>query len=266
MLRSLYSGTSGLRYHQVKMDVVANNIANVNTVGYKKSAFSFQDLLSQILRQAVAPDPAAGRGGINPAQVGLGVTLGAITSMHTQGSFQATENPTDLAIQGDGFFILSPDGGTTKYYTRAGAFGFDAEGYLIDRVTGCRVLGSAELKIPLDAQSFYINPKGELHYLAGDGTDTLVGTIHLAKFSNPSGLFKVGSNLYLPSPNAGTPAEGVPGEGGRGTVLPGALEMANVDLAEEFTQMITAQRGFQANARTITVSDQMLEEVVNLKR
>ncbi|QGP92845.1 Flagellar basal-body rod protein FlgG [Neomoorella glycerini] len=275
MMRSLYSGVSGLRTHQLRMDVIGDNIANVNTVGFKRSAVTFKDVFYQTLRGGSAN--TMNLGGTNLQQVGLGVTLDGISVIHTQGAAALTSNGTDLMIQGDGFFRVSPDGGTTKYYTRAGAFHFDNAGYLVN-ADGLKVLDTSGAPVQISAmadpatmpRSFSIDKLGYVHYVDNTGTaQTLTNPISVAKFSNPGGLEKVGQNLYAETASSGAPGNDLaPGQGSLAntTIIPSALEMSNVDLAQEFTDMIITERGFQANARTITTSDQMLQELVNLKR
>ncbi len=398
MLRSLFSGISGLRAHQQLMDVVANNISNVNTTGFKTSAVTFQDTLSQMVRAAAAP--GNGVGGLNPAQVGLGVQLGSITTNFTQGSAQSTGNSTDLMIQGDGFFVVR-NGGEIDY-TRAGAFTFDTDGRLVNSdgmivqgwmatngtvntngstadiilpagttippvaTTGVALGGNItsgtttdltltqtvfdtagnahDLSIvltpnsgtydvsitdvtvdpttPIGSDNLSFNADGS--YAAGgpinvalpDGTSididlsgityyggsqslgvtgstgsasgtlqkfqisedgTVVGAfsngqklnlavIALATFNNPDGLEKIGGTSYQATANSGIAQVGTPAGGSRGQLLSGSLEMSNVDLAQEFTNLIIAQRGFQANSRVITTSDQMLQDLVDIKR
>ncbi len=266
MMRSLYSAVSGLKSHQTKMDVVGNNIANVNTVGYKKSQVNFQDTLSQLTKDSNAP--TANLGGVNPAQVGTGVMLGSINVVHTQGAVSSTGKATDLMIQGDGFFMLQ--NGSEVNYSRAGAFSFDSEGYLVNSSNGMYVLDDSNnsIQIPnIDTiKSYGISSTGELQYVDAGGNNQTAATIGLAKFANPAGLKKNGENLYFESTNSGTPDIGGPGQNGKGTLISSSLEMSNVDLAQEFTDMIITQRGFQANSKTITTSDQMLQELVNLKR
>lgn len=413
MMRSMFSGVTGLRNHQIKMDVIGNNIANVNTVGFKKSRVTFQDTLSQTMRGAASPQ--GNRGGTNPMQVGLGMTIASIDTIHTPSSAEFTGNMTDMAIEGEGYFILQGDG-LDQYYTRAGNFGFDTSGYLVNTANGMKVLGwqTSDFKVPVDKSpqdigeiqirkgmmvpaeattevrfSKNLNAEGEIGesysipfkiydslgcahtltitfektdantwgytithedgitvqnntgtinftpdgkysassfdpdnpvtftpnsgaddiefeidfsqitqyaketnvdmtfqngYPAGtlvevttDTTGTITGIfdnghswqlaqIALANFNNPAGLIKAGQNLYRSSNNSGEPQIGQSGTGGRGTIAPGYLEMSNVDLSEEFTQMIVTQRGFQANSRIITASDEMLQELINIKR
>lgn len=404
MMRSLFSGVSGLKNHQTQMDVIGNNIANVNTVAFKASRVTFEDILSQTLEGARSP-VAGGPGGVNPTQIGLGMTISSVDTIFTAGSLQTTDNPTDLAIQGDGFFVVS-DGNRT-YYTRDGSFSMSADGSLVTS-GGYRVQGwladsdgnidttqaLQNVVIPVgtqmkpkatenilfegnldanfaDATTWTTNTQvydslGNAHNLVvvftknGEntwgweatldgtqsggtgtvtfGTDGLVsaggtgslvftipganalnitvdfsrmtqfggtptayvnlqdgyeagsletvsvdssgiitgiftngqskalGQIALATFPNPAGLTKMGGNLYQISNNSGAPNIGAANSGGRGSIAVGALEMSNVDLAQEFTNMIITQRGFQANSRVITTSDEMLQDLINIKR
>ncbi|WP_153720430.1 flagellar basal body rod protein FlgG [Sporosarcina cascadiensis] len=268
MLRSMYSGISGLKNFQTKLDVIGNNIANVNTYGFKKGRAVFKDLISQTVSGATGPTDL--RGGVNYKQVGLGSQIAAIDTIHSGGSTQFTGNTLDLAISGDGFFKVGEDGGENSFYTRAGNFGLDQNGDLVDG-EGRYVLdtGSAKINIPLDATSMSIGQDGSVRYVQ-PGQDELQGTqnISITKFANPGGLEKVGGNLFQFSANSGSPEDnfGAPMLEGRGKIESGFVEMSNVDLSEEFTEMIVAQRGFQANTRIITTSDEILQELVNLKR
>ncbi len=412
MMRSLFAGVSGMRNHQVRLDVIGNNIANVNTLGFKASRVTFEEALSQLVQGASRPGAtgAGSIGGSNPMQVGLGVNLGSIDTLFTQGNLENTGITTDLAIQGDSLFVLSD--GNRNHYTRAGNFQIDAAGRLVSATNGFTVQGRiavdgvltqqvGDIILPisqsspaqattavhlagnLDAQaadgteressitvydslgashelrivftknganwdysvyaddgaaaigtgSVTFTPDGRLNtpetaaisfdpgngantlsidlvfgttggldgltgfggamtaalreqngYTAGeleaitiDRTGTITGSfsngmvmtlaqIALADFSNPAGLYKDGGNMYTESPNSGTPVIGFAGESSPSTIAAGTLEMSNVDLAQEFTNMIIAQRGFQSNARVITSSDEMLQELVNLKR
>ena len=269
MLRSMYSGVSGLRTHQTMMDVVGNNIANVNTSGYKASATVFQDTLSQTLQGAGAP-VAGTTGGTNPAQIGLGVQLGGISTNMTQGASQLTGRATDLAVQGDGYFQIAQNGETL--YTRAGSFSLDASGQLTTPSGGLvQAVGGGPIAIPVDGsiESYNISADGNVSTVDTNGVRTVVAQIGLATFPNPSGLEKVGGSLLRPTQNSGavmTGATGGPGTNGRGTLAIGVLEMSNVDLSQEFTNLIIAQRGFQANSRIISASDELLQDLVNLKR
>lgn len=286
MMRSLFAAISGLKAHQEMLDVTANDIANVNTVGFKSSRTSFKDALSQL--QSGASGPGAALGGTNAAQIGLGVQIGAVQNVMTSGALQSTGNTYDLAIQGTGWFRVAgiqtagtpPTFGTT-YYTRAGNFTTDANGNLVTQ-EGNYVLGNdctAQgppptfsggtddiITIPAGATSVSIGQDGVVSYVdPSTGNTVALSQITLASFPNEAGLQSVAGTKYTVSANSGTPTVGVPGDtNGLGTLAPGELEMSNVDLAQEFTNMIEAQRGFQANGRVITTADQMLQTLVQL--
>lgn len=272
MMRSLYSAISGLKNHQVKMDVIGNNIANVNTTGYKKSRVTFSTMLSQTLQGASA---AAGTlGGTNPKQVGLGASLRSIDQIMTQGSTQSTGNSTDMMIQGEGFFVLTTNG-DDRLYTRSGAFSLDSDGNLVEPASGAKVVAANNtdtIKIdPKDYSGFTVDKTGVITGIKKDGTSAAITNmnIQIATFPNPAGLMNQGGSFYVVSNNSG-PAK-IYGEGATSypagtTLVSNAVEMSNVDLSEEFTDMITAQRGFQANSRVITVSDTLLQELIDLKR
>ncbi|ODA42496.1 flagellar hook-basal body complex protein [Desulfosporosinus sp. BG] len=270
MMRSLYSAVSGLKNHQIKMDVIGNNIANVNTTGFKKSRTTFATALSQTLQGAsVSTATSGGNGGTNPIQVGLGASLSSIDQMMTQGSASSTGVGTDLMINGPGFFALQQ--GSQTVYSRAGAFHKDSDNYLVD-AAGSKVLDDTGTPIQITAgtASFTIDSMGAITEVDSAGTSsTNPQYIQLATFPNDTGLLSIGGSYYLPSNNSGT----INIFGGTTTNYPsgttlssGNLEMSNVDLSSEFTDMIIAQRGFQANSRVITVSDSLLEELINLKR
>ncbi len=457
MMRSLFSGVSGLKNHQTRMDVVGNNISNVNTYGFKASRVTFQDMLSQMM--AGASKPQENVGGVNPKQVGLGMTIASIDRLFTQGSLQTTGNQTDLAISGDGFFVVAD--GAKKYYTRAGTFGLDRDGNLVNPANGLKVQGwgavanekgekvvntsgttedivipvygkiearetsfikykcnldsklpvlppnatgrmrlesgvttnidvydkkgdthrltlnfwktganqwtasaaitgaeggitldvpagagqpnqlntgsrfnvrfspegriisvgdaaspdelnqgdlfvNASFRVPGDPnprsirldlgksglvagitqfsspsttkaveqdgygmgymESFNIDNSGVITGVYSNGTKLMIGQVAMSVFTNPGGLIAAGENLFEVSNNSGLPNTGPAGQAGRGKIIAGTLEMSNVDLSDQFTDMIITQRGFQANSRTITTSDQMLQELINLKR
>lgn len=264
MLRSMYSGISGLKNFQTKLDVIGNNVANVNTHGFKKGRVIFKDLYSQTV--AGASGPSNGQGGVNPKQVGLGAQLGAIDTIHGGGSPQFTGNTLDIAIEGDGFFEVGTDGADQKYYTRAGNFSLDEEGHIVN-ADGLYLkdTNGAKIQVDLKAETMAIGNNGIVSQVV-DGELQEIATIRLVKFNNPGGLEKMGGNYYLQSPNSGDPLETAPQQQGAGKLQSGSLEMSNVDLSEEFTEMIVAQRGFQANTRIITTSDEILQELVNLKR
>lgn len=391
MLRSLYSGISGLRSHQQMLDVTGNNIANVNTVGFKSSTTVFQDTLSQMTQGAGGPQ--TGIGGTNPAQIGLGVQVAGVSTNFAQGSAQATGKATDLMISGDGFFVTRL--GNDTVYSRAGAFDFDADGRLVTAdgkiVQGYSATngvvndggGLSDITLPIDAaapatatssatvsgnlpsdtavgetlnrdatvydqygtkhtlslgytrtaggwsvaasngqgtsatgtitfgadgkitsgqtlqvggiavdmtqlsgfaslntasissqngheagslQGYSISKDGTVVGSFSNGSSLAIGRIALATFANPAGLEKTGASGYRATANSGNANVGVPGSAGVGSLASGTLEMSNVDLSQEFTNLIVAQRGFQANARIITTSDEVLQELTNLKR
>jgi len=281
MMRSLYSGVTGLRNHQTRMDVIGNNIANVNTVGYKASRVIFQDIYSQTLRPASGPNGTES-GGSNPMQIGLGMTLATIDVLHTKSAAQYTGAPLDLSIEGDGFFVISNGG--RENYTRAGNLytdadnnlvnsnGYFVQGFIVDTDGNLVLDGFGEpqlenINIDPDYYDVSINKSGAIVGLEkSTNTKHVLGQMILATFSNQNALEKVGQNMYRNTVNSGTATFSTPGSGGTGQINPGTLEMTNVDLANEFTDMIVTQRGFQANSRIITTTDQMLEELVNLKR
>lgn len=292
MLRSMFAGVSGLRSHQTMMDVVGNNIANINTHGYKSTRATFQDALYQATRGATAADPGPpAAGGINPMQIGLGSRVAAVDQNFSQGALQLTGRTTDIAIQGEGFFIV--DGGDGPQFTRAGTFNFDSAGFLVgpgghivQGANGVPDPGAAVIGDYSDAgfnvaalDDIRIDPSimaairdisiGGDGYVTGRdaaGNELRLARIATGTFVNPNGLERAGQSLFDASAASGAVDFGNPNAGGRGALEAGTLEMSNVDLAEEFTGLIMAQRGFQANARTITTSDEMLQELVNIKR
>ncbi len=264
MLRSMYSGISGLKNFQTKLDVIGNNVANVNTFGFKKGRTTFSDQISQMMSGATAP--GTDRGGVNAKQVGLGASIASIDSIATQGSMQSTGRILDLAISGNGYFQVTD--GPNTYYTRAGNFYLDQIGDIVNS-EGLRLVGDGGvLNIPVGAQSFSIGADGKVTYVDSTGQPQDAGVIQLATFSNPEGLAKAGNNLFQQSDNSGAAVSGAAGDTtiGAGTLQSGFLEMSNVDLSEEFTEMIVAQRAFQSNTKIITTSDEILQELVNLKR
>ena len=274
MMRSLYSAISGLKNHQIRMDVIGNNIANVNTTGFKKSRVTFSTMLSQTLKGASAPIAAPPTGGTNPMQVGLGALLGSIDQIMTQGSAQSTGNSTDMMIQGTGFFALTTNG-IDRLYSRSGAFSLDALGNLVDPASGAKVLdadNSNTINItPYTYSSYSIDKTGTITgFLNTSGLPAIIGHVQIATFPNEAGLTSIGGSFYAVSNNSG--AATAYGVGAAGTYPSGTtlvsntVEMSNVDLAQEFTDMIVTQRGFQANGRVITVSDTLLQELIDLKR
>jgi flagellar hook protein FlgE len=265
----MYSGISGMKNFQTKLDVIGNNIANVNTYGFKKGRVTFKDAINQSISGASAAGDTLG--GKNAIQVGLGSQLATIDTVHTGSSLQTTGRSLDIGIDGDGYFVLGEKDSTSFSYTRSGNFYINESGYLVNG-EGLYVKGNdnADIQVydPTGGQiaSYSIGSSGEINVVGADGQVAPVATIGLATFSNTSGLTKVGNNLFQESANSGVANIGTAGVDGHGTVASGFLEMSNVDLSEEFTDMIVAQRGFQANTRIITTSDEILQELVNLKR
>ena len=280
MMRSMYSAISGLKVHQTMLDVTSNDIANVNTLGYKAQRTTFKESLSQLQRGAAAPNAA--QGGSNAIQVGLGVQLGSIDNNMSTGALQTTGNPLDVALQSDGSWFrvasANPAAGagsiTNIQYTRSGNFTRNEQGYLITQ-DGQYVLGRTAagaggadqlLQVPAGATNLSIGQDGSVSYdPSGGGARVTAGYLSLAGFANEAGLQRVSSNRWSASSSSGPEVVGTPG-GSYSLVAAGQVEMSNVDLAQEFTNMITAQRGFQANSRVISAADQMLQDLVNLNR
>jgi flagellar hook protein FlgE len=263
----MFSAISGLKTHQIKLDVTANDIANVNTIGYKGARTTFRDSLSQMQRGGAAA--GGGGGGTNAAQIGLGVTLGSIDNQMQGGALQTTGSPLDLAIQGEGFFRIKTDpAGNDVEYTRAGNFGTNAAGDLITQ-EGQFVVDVAgnRITIPPGATNVAVGQNGSVTFIPpGGGVRATAGVISTATFPNASGLERIAGNRWREGANSGAAGVGQPSVGNYGSITAGAIEMSNVDLSTTFTDMITAQRGFQANSRVISTSDEMLQDLVNLKR
>lgn len=277
MLRSMFSAISGLKSHQTMLDVTANDIANVNTIGFKAGRTTFKDSLAQLQSGAAAPN--GDQGGANAKQVGLGVQLGSIDNLMGGGALQSTGNVLDVAIQGEGWFRVGsgapPAVPTVFQYTRAGNFTTNQQGYLVTQdgayVMGRTAPGAAGadtyLQIPVGATNTSIGQDGSVSYdPPGGGTRVVAGYISLAKFANEAGLERASSNRWNAGNSSGPEQVDSAGSNGYGLTTSGAVEMSNVDLASEFTNMITAQRGFQANSRVISTADEILQDLVNLKR
>jgi flagellar hook protein FlgE len=289
MMRGMFAAISGLKTHQTMLDVTANDIANVNTIGYKSARTTFKDSLTQLQRGASGTSGA--NGGTNAAQVGLGVGLGSIDNLMSGGALQSTGNALDVAIQGEGFFrvaSLTPatpapaypavpavPAGTAAQYTRAGNFTTNTDGYLLTQegfyVMGRSGPGAAAtdqlLQVPAGGTNVAIGQDGSVSYIpSGGGARTTVGYLAIATFQNSAGLERASGNRWLVSANSGAAQVDTPGNAGKGLTSSGGIEMSNVDLAQSFTNMITAQRGFQANSRVISTADEMLQDLVNLKR
>ena len=262
MLPALFTAATGMQAQQTNIDVIANNLANVNTTGFKRGRADFQDLLYQTLRQAGAPSSNETEipTGI---QVGLGSRLAAVQRINLQGALVVTENQLDIAIDGDGFLqILLPNGDTT--YTRAGALKLDSQGRVVN--SDGFVL-EPEIVIPNDATSISVGSDGTVSVLQpGNLNSQQVGQIRLVNFPNPAGLNGLGRNLFQITTASGDPIEGTPGEQGLGTITQGFLELSNVSVVEEMVQLIVGQRAYEINSRAIQAADEMLQNAVNLRR
>ena len=280
MIGSLQTGVSGLQQFQEDLQVIGNNIANVNTNGYKSQSMDFENELSQSLSN-----------GTNPMQVGEGVTTGAINSDDSQGTINSTGNTADMAINGSGYFVVKDSSTSASYVTRDGEFNLDASGYLVtangQRVQGYTVSSTSTSTIgdiqintataitalndttsPAPTLTNYsINTSGQINATLSDGTSGVIGQVVLQNFSNPQALVSQGDNLYTYSTAAGALAAPVAANSsGLGQIQSGALESSNVDLATQMSDLITAQRDFEANAKMVTTSDEVLQDLINLKR
>jgi flagellar basal-body rod protein FlgG len=262
MLRSLFTAATGMEAQQLNIDVIANNLANVNTVGFKKSRADFQELFYQDLK---TPGATSAEGSEIPSgiELGLGVRPVAVQKLFLQGDFANTGNSLDLVIEGDGFFqIMTPDG--TIAYTRAGAFKLDSEGRIVNS-DGYPL--EPNITIPTDTLSITAGSDGKITVLqAGSTTPSEIGQIELARFINPGGLKANGRNLFTLTASSGDPLLGTPGTEGFGTINQGFLELSNVNIVEEMVNMIISQRAYEVNSKAIQTSDEMLQVTNNLKR
>lgn len=310
MLRSLFTGISGLTAHQQMLDVTANNIANVNTTGFKSSRAAFQDTLSQTLQGAAAPRNTTGAtplpitGGTNAMQIGLGVKLAGTEMDMGQGSTQTTGVATDMMINGDGFFVVQKGDNQQAMYTRAGGFHLDQMGHFVTAdgavvsgvgatagkpdaqptdATGLKALDLSPLLNGYDGSgpivgtpptgtatgkyvSYTVDTTGTVTAVRDDGTTDVLGQLTLATFANPNGLAKIGNTEFSKTGGSGDPVFGAADSGSFGNITTGELEMSNVDLSAQLTDLIIAQRGFQANSKTVTTADQILQTLVTLKQ
>lgn len=259
-MRSLWTSTTGMSAQNLNMDVIANNLANVSTTGFKKSRADFQDLLYQIMKVPGSPTSADTRSPTG-IQVGLGVKPAAVTKVFTEGDIVQTENPLDVAIEGSGFFqVEMPDGNTA--FTRAGNLKLDGDGRL---TTSDGFPIQPEIVIPEDAREITISQTGLVSALVGDDTtSTELGNIDLADFVNEAGLIAIGRNLFRETDASGAAALGTPGSDGYGTLLQGYVENSNVNLVEEMAHMITTQRAFEINSNVVSTSDEMMQTTTNM--
>lgn len=259
-MRSLWTSTTGMSAQNLNMDVIANNLANVSTTGFKKSRADFQDLLYQIMKVPGSPTSADTRSPTG-IQVGLGVKPAAVTKVFTEGDIVQTENPLDVAIEGSGFFqVEMPDGNTA--FTRAGNLKLDGDGRI---TTSDGFPIQPEIVIPEDAREVTISQTGLVSALVGDDTtSTELGNIDLADFVNEAGLIAIGRNLFRETDSSGAAALGTPGSDGYGTLLQGYVENSNVNLVEEMAHMITTQRAFEINSNVVSTSDEMMQTTTNM--
>jgi flagellar basal-body rod protein FlgG len=260
MIRALWTAATGMNAQQMKTDVVANNLANSNTTGFKKSQANFEDLMYQTTLIAGQTTPGGGQipTGI---QVGMGVKPAGIQKIFTQGDYVQTDNELDMAIQGRGFFKVLH--GDEELYTRAGNFSLDSEGY-ITTPSGDRL--QPEIAIPAEAITITLQDNGTLTIHGADETILSTEQVNVNTFINPGGLFAVGNNLFRPTEASGTPVELTPGQSGAGTVVNNYLEMSNVSVVEEMVDMISGQRSYEANSKSIQTADAMLSTATGLKR
>ena len=260
MIRSLWTGTTGMRGQQLNIDVIANNLANVSTTGFKKSRTDFQDLLYQTIKVPGSQTSASTQSPTG-IMVGLGVKPAAVTKVFTQGNLIQTGNHLDVAIQGDGFLQVQMPNGDTAY-TRAGALKRDSTGR-ITTSDGYPII--PVITIPEGAKQISISDTGVVSAIIGnDTTSTELGNIQMAVFINNAGLSAVGQNLFKETGASGAPTTGTPGDPGYGTLLQDYLEGSNVNIVEEVANMITTQRAYEINSKTIQTSDQMMQTVNNL--
>ena len=259
-MRALFTAATGMDAQQMRIDAIANNLANVSTTGYKKMSPEFEDLFYETLRAPGAQD-ASGASLPTGAQVGHGVKLGAVTRIHSQGDRITTSRELDLAIDGDGYFQIESSTGETQY-TRDGAFQVDQNGNLVTRQGGLLV---PSIQVPTDADVITIRDDGTVTALiAGSTAPTQLGQLEISRFTNAAGLRALGSNLFAATEASGNPETGTPGELGFGEISQGFLEASNVDMAEELVRMILAQRAFEVNSRVIQTTDEMLQRASNL--
>ena len=262
MMQSLYTASTGMLGMQTQIDTTANNIANVNTIGFKKSRAEFADLMYSVMEYAgtATSDTTKSPTGI---EVGLGVRPTAVNKIFSEGSLKQTDNQLDLAITGRGFFKLElPDG--TEVYSRNGAFKVDDNGAVVNS-DGYKL--TPEIVVPQDATNISVGTDGIVTVVQPGQTEaTQIGQVSLTNFINPAGLHSMGDNLFVETDSSGQPVEGTPGVDGLGNIRQGFVELSNVELVVELTDLITGQRAYDSNSKVITTSDEMLQTTNNLKR
>ncbi len=261
MLKALNTAATGMAAQQTNMDVIANNLANVSSNGFKRSRAEFEDLMYQTQKE---PGAASGLNAVSPTgvQTGLGVRTASVQKDFEIGSVKATKNPLDLSIGGNGFFAVQTSDGQIAY-TRDGSFKKDPNGKIVDR-NGNSL--QPEITIPPNAAGIEISPNGQVQVVLGNSiTPQSVGQIQVVNFVNPAGLKSMGKNLFMPSQASGVAQQGVPGQNGLGAISQGELETSNVNIVDEMVNMITAQRAYETNSKVIQASDQMLQYMNNLR-
>ncbi|MHC4356285.1 MAG: flagellar basal-body rod protein FlgG [Planctomycetota bacterium] len=261
MLRAFSTAATGMTGQQKMVDVIANNLANVNTSGFKRSQVNFQDLFYLTLEEP-GTEIASGINSPTGIEIGSGVRISSTTKVFTAGELQNTGNPLDIAISGDGFLQVTMPNGDIRY-TRDGSLMTNANGEL---VTSSGYAIEPAISVPIDAVSVSIEKDGGVNFKDSSGTQSVAGTIQLARFANPSGLSSEGGNLLAENEASGTPTTGTPGENGFGTIQSGFLERSNVQMVTELVNLITAQRAYEINSRAIRAGDDMLQTANNIVR
>ncbi len=261
MLRALNTSSTGLEAQQANIDRIANDLANVNTDGYKRDVTEFHDLMYETVKE---PGARQGASSVTPVgiQKGMGVKVGATHKIFEQGSTKVTNAPYDMMIEGKGFLPVKLPNTGEVVFTRAGNFKLDSQGR-VSLSNGA--LLEPQLIIPNEANAVIISPTGEVKAITNEG-ESVIGNIQVANFVNPQGLMAIGNNFYKPTVGSGQPKLGVPGEAGTGTVLQGAIESSNVNVANSMIEMIGAQRAYEMNTRVMGVADKMLEATTNIVR
>jgi flagellar basal-body rod protein FlgG len=264
-VQTLYTAATGMEALETKLDVIANNMANINTTGFKKDRANFEDVFYRQYRMPGSTD-ADGNMTSTGIEVGLGTRVSSTQSNHEQGAFETTNNQLDLAIEGDGFFrVQNPNG--DYYYTRAGNFGLNAEGTIVLGSANIGYVLEPQIQIPQDATDVLVTADGQVQ-VRTQSSPTLqtVAQLDLAKFVNPDGLLKLGDNLYQQTDASGEPQVGNPGQEGFGNVRQGFLEASNVEPVTELIDLITTQRAFELNSQVVQAGDQIMQIVANLRR
>lgn len=259
MIRSLLTAATGMEAQQLNIDTIANNLANVNTTGFKRSQANFHDLLYQTLR---APGQSATTGTVVPSgiQIGTGTKLSSVDKMFTEGAIQVTGNEFDFMVEGDGFFRVQRDDGSIAY-TRAGHFSKDNNGRLVS-ADGYPLI--PEIIVPQGSHAFHVGYDGTVTVKIGEETKE-IGQVLLADFVNPTGLVSLGGNYFEPSRSSGEPVVGIPNQNGMGRLGQAQLESSNVNIVEEMVSMITGQRAYEINSKMIQTGDQMLQTATNIR-